>query len=286
MPYSLRKHRQTPVPVPKRKSSGYGYGGRKSILEGGAKNRKSARKEQLKKARELAHTIECEEKRKKTKKLNISLNNALEEARKYKQEHDINERKKIVTEIVVETLYCRRSSTLPRVIENSTRYLVTEEQEKWLRAWIRQNSLKPSGNRITLHILEALKNQFQLNLSLPQVHSLLHAMGIQWERLKNGYYHHKKLDEYNLHRRTLVAPFLWFLYNHCENVVVWNYDQCHPTVYDDHKYGWVDTTDPDHGKAKWLGTCGEGPSLTVSAFISRQFGLLVDDDGVHIGRDL
>ena len=69
MPYSLRKHRQTPVPVPKRKSSGYGYGGRKSILEGGAKNRKTARKEQLKKARELAHTIECEEKKEENEKI-------------------------------------------------------------------------------------------------------------------------------------------------------------------------------------------------------------------------
>jgi hypothetical protein len=68
-----------------------------------------------------------------------------------------------------------------------------------------------------------------------------------------------------------------------KQIVLWNFDEAAFHVSDFHQYGWADQSDPASCRKSHLKSGREGLRLNVSAFISREFGVLKTIDGGHVG---
>jgi len=245
-------------------------------------------REARRKAANLSHIAGekgSEAKRQKTKAKNRTRNDALQKALEYKTDHRIDDRARII--VVEKTVHVksRKKYDAPVVNVRQIDSILDEAKRIWLRQWVRKYAVTKEGSKTLPEIRKVLIKEFpRLKGTLNDYYltQTLHYMGIQWQRLKEGYYQTRREEPHNVFRRGLLLP-LWRWLMDSEVVVVWTYDQCKPIVKDFYGMGWVDTTDPDGGFVPWKGDGSRGISLTVSAFQSKEFGLLVDEEGGHVG---
>lgn len=243
----------------------------------------SKAKRRMQQLSEVAHSAEANEKRIKTRAANDERKMTQELARNYKAEHAIGTRPQIFYEERV--VYVRPERKVVREAESrSIEHILNQFEQVWLRAWVRKEAVTKDGSKFTKEIIEAIWKQFGKKLSKATMRNVLFSMGIQWHQLYPGYFKEKAAEEYNVARRRLLVPVLHFLQSQ-KNVVLWVYDQCHAVVNDFVGMGWCDMTLPGAQYKAWIKKEGEtGEWLTISAFMSETFGLLLDDNGRHVGR--
>jgi hypothetical protein len=167
-----------------------------------------------------------------------------------------------------------------RAVEN----LISDDDATWLRSFIRENAVAKDRTLFLAVFCKAFNEQRKKKVSESQMSQLLHMLGFGYVRLKPGYYDAAWSDAWNLERQRLVAPVLWLLLRWPGNqIVVWNFDEAAFHVSDFHQYGWADLADPSSQRKPHLKTGREGLRMNVSAFISREFGVLKTSDGRHVG---
>jgi hypothetical protein len=274
--YPLRRRNTAPPPPPATPRGK--KGGRRAGPLPGSQQRK-----RMKQLAERAQDPLVIERRMETRAVNEERRAQLEVARVYKASHGVGSRlREVVAERVV---YVRPERKVVREAEmRSVEHILSENEQAWLRLWVRREAVTKDGSKFTKEIIVAIQAQFGKELSKQVMRGVLYSMGIQWHRLYPGYFRAKAAEEYNVARRALIVPVLHFL--QCrKDVIVWNYDQCHAVVNDFVGMGWCDMTDTGSQYKEWVKKSGEtGDWLTISAFISEAFGLLLDGDSRHVGR--
>jgi hypothetical protein len=216
--YALREQKSAPeklIATPRGKK-----GGRRAGPSPSSETRK-----RMKVLSELSHAPMVVEQRMQTRAENAERNTELEVARVYKADHGIGSRRQEVhTERLV---YVRPERKVVReATMTSVDHILNQEEQNWLRSWIRKVAVTKEGSKFTKEIVVAVENQFGKKISKPQLRGVLYFMGIQWHRLFPGYYREKAAEAYNVARRSLIVPVLHFLQSR-KGVIVRNYDQCH-----------------------------------------------------------
>jgi hypothetical protein len=281
--YSLRKDRpsfSTPVGPPR---GTHGGRRRKASIEG----------DDLWKQGDDMHSVlpmnapGSIERRAASNSTNAAARAADEQARSYKHDHQIGDRSqvKIVEKIVYQ--YPPRRKVIRETDPGceDVRHLISEEQEAWLRQYVRTKCNSREGSKFSGEIRLDLKANLNLDVSEKQLALIFRSMGIEWQKLKSTKYLHAGFDHYNIQRRNLVAPILhWFLND--PRVCLWSYDEqtCH--VDDFNSFGYVDTTEDvpslSHLPPKRRAAGGR---INFTGFISAQFGLLMSQDSErHVGE--
>ncbi len=144
----------------------------------------------MKQLSQLAHDAEVERERSKTRAANEERKTALQNARVYKASHGVGSRPR---EIVAErVMYVRPERKVVREAEmRSVEHILSENEQEWLRLWVRREVLTKDGSKFTKEIALAIQTQLGKKLSKQALRGVLYSMGIQWHRLYPGYFRAK-----------------------------------------------------------------------------------------------
>jgi hypothetical protein len=211
----------------------------------------------------------------------------LEEARQYKEEHGIGVRPN--SEPVTRVVYVKAERKRP-VAPPATAtvdHLLLPEQREWLGDFVRKYANTKNGVRFVADFIVEVRKKFERDLSVREMSQVLHFMGFSYGKLRSDYYFRAFRDPWNVVRRNLLVPLLHYLFTGpaCGlPVVVWNFDEAGFYVEDHVSMGWYDNNQP-LVERRTDQNPGKGPRFSVSAFLSAQFGVLVDKEtGEHVGK--
>ena len=245
------------------------------------------------------HSDAAKKKRVATLRANIEANVAKQAALDYKKEHSVGARiPPQVREVRIYVSPPKKPSVSLGVNHFNIDTVLKEREQEWLKEHVRKEASRKDGSSFCSDFVQAVsffclfsllcfsplfrqfEKEFGVERALTRETMLkcLPALGFGYQKLKSGYYRKGQEDAKNKQRRALIVPVLKYFYNYGPKVIVWSFDECSFYPYDFHNYGWVDLKQP-YGECKtFIQARGQkGQRLNVSAFISREFGVLYDD---------
>lgn len=244
----------------------------------GGRPRGSSRANQIDETRAaVMHTPEAEERRALSYSRNAARREKEEESRLYRLDHQLGDRKKVV--VIEKFVHVKRKRKL-LMRGNETLdvdHILDFGLQLWLHDWIKKNANTKDQTLFIKDFIEVLDKEFGKKLSKKEMTQVVHALGFGYCRLKPGYYDAAWSDPWNVYRRSLIVPVLWYIYNH-PKIVVWVFDETAMYVNHHHGSGWVDMNEANSARVPYIKVGAKGQRFNGAAFISSRFGALTDPD--------
>ena len=233
-----------------------------------------------------AHTPESVSKNVAARQENAFRAAQLEAAGVYKEDHGVGKRAIVETKVVYVYLRPDRKKPAPAAESLHWDRFLNDAEEQWLRTFVRVQANTKKGSKFLDDFVMSFNSKFNRNLAKTDMSCILRSMGIVFGKLKSDYYFRAFSDPYNVERRNLITPVLYYLLTSSSSglpVVVWSFDESAFYIDDHVSMGWYDTTQPLEERRNSRNP-GKGARFSVSAFLSAEFGVLVDEEtGEHVG---